>query len=201
VVLGKFERFARDDNLAPAAAASTAWHSGLLMEYGPDGIGSCSDDKSMRAQMSRSANIRSLVDSVGIGGRSAKSHDSASTAEAFTADPRIAEVRKEPRHRRDLGETWSTDRGDDRIAAPGCVLLVRDVPEVGGESDPGKPACRQAKRRLGIFFRQDVVFRSVGAILLEQQDKWIFQRSRRMTRETIATLRDGAIVGFPVVAA
>jgi putative transposase len=43
--------------------------------------------------------------------------------------------------------------------------------------------------------------RLVGAILLEQNDKWAVQRGRYMTLETIAALSDDPIVKLPAVAA
>ena len=37
-------------------------------------------------------------------------------------------------------------------------------------------------------------------ILLEQNDEWAVQRGRYMMLETMATLRDDAVVGLPAVA-
>jgi taurine dioxygenase len=48
--------------------------------------------------------------------------------------PEIAEVRKEPHHRKNIGEVWHTDHSYDEIPALGSVLLAREVPEVGGDT-------------------------------------------------------------------
>lgn len=48
--------------------------------------------------------------------------------------PQIAEVRKEPHHRKNIGEVWHTDHSYDEIPALGSVLLAREVPEVGGDT-------------------------------------------------------------------
>jgi hypothetical protein len=45
------------------------------------------------------------------------------------------------------------------------------------------------------------VKRLVGAILLEQNDEWAVQRSRFMTLESLAALRDDPIVSLPAVTA
>jgi putative transposase len=62
----------------------------------------------------------------------------------------------------------------------------------------------EIKRRtevVGIFPNEQAVIRLVGAILLEQNDEWAVQRSRYMTLETIAPLRDDPIIMLPAVAA
>jgi taurine dioxygenase len=48
--------------------------------------------------------------------------------------PQIAEVRKEPHHRKNIGEVWHTDHSYDEVPALGSVLLARDVPEIGGDT-------------------------------------------------------------------
>ncbi len=45
------------------------------------------------------------------------------------------------------------------------------------------------------------IIRLVGAILLEQNDEWMVQRSRYLSLETIATLSDTSVVGLPDMAA
>ena len=52
---------------------------------------------------------------------------------------------------------------------------------------------------MGIFPNDGAIVRLVGAILLEQNDEWAVQRARYMTLETIAALRDDAIVGLPAM--
>ncbi len=61
----------------------------------------------------------------------------------------------------------------------------------------------EIKRRtevVGIFPNEDAIVRLIGAILLEQNDEWAFQRARYMTLETIAPLSDDPIVSLPAIA-
>jgi len=48
--------------------------------------------------------------------------------------PKIAEVRKEPDQRRNIGGRWHTDHSYDQIPALGSILLARDLPEAGGDT-------------------------------------------------------------------
>lgn len=48
--------------------------------------------------------------------------------------PRIAEVRKEPDQRVNIGGGWHTDHSYDQVPALGSVLLARIVPPVGGDT-------------------------------------------------------------------
>jgi transposase-like protein len=60
----------------------------------------------------------------------------------------------------------------------------------------------EVKRRtdvVGIFPNESAVTRLVGAILMEQNDEWAVQRARYMPLETMAVLRDNALVGLPSV--
>ncbi len=62
----------------------------------------------------------------------------------------------------------------------------------------------EIKRRtevVGIFPNEAAIIRLVGAILLEQNDEWMVQRSRYLSLETIATLSDTSVVGLPDMAA
>jgi len=55
----------------------------------------------------------------------------------FTADathPEIAEVRKEPEQKKNIGGGWHTDHSYDEIPAMGSVLLARELPPVGGDT-------------------------------------------------------------------
>ena len=46
----------------------------------------------------------------------------------------IAEVRKEPHHKDNIGGGWHTDHSYDAVPALGSVLLARAVPTVGGDT-------------------------------------------------------------------
>ncbi|TRL37338.1 IS256 family transposase, partial [Rhizobium straminoryzae] len=58
----------------------------------------------------------------------------------------------------------------------------------------------EIKRRtevVGIFPNDGAIVRLVDALLLEQNDEWAVQRSRDMTRETIATMSDDPLISLP----
>ena len=48
--------------------------------------------------------------------------------------PMIAEVRKEPEQRRNIGNGWHTDHSYDRAPALGSMLYAREVPKTGGDT-------------------------------------------------------------------
>jgi taurine dioxygenase len=48
--------------------------------------------------------------------------------------PEIAEVRKEPDQKKNIGETWHTDHSYDAIPALGSMLVAREVPDHGGDT-------------------------------------------------------------------
>ena len=61
----------------------------------------------------------------------------------------------------------------------------------------------EIKRRtevVGIFPNEPSITRLVGALLLEQNDEWAVRRSRYMTLETIATIRDDNPISLPTIA-
>ena len=71
------------------------------------------------------------------------------------------------------------------------------------EGGDRRSARGQIKRRtevVGIFSNEAAVVGLVGAILLEQSDKWATQRSRYMTLKTIGAVSDHPSVSPPAVA-
>ena len=61
----------------------------------------------------------------------------------------------------------------------------------------------EIKRRtevVGIFPNEADIRRLIGAILLEQNDEWMVQRSRYLSLETIAALSDNPSVSLPDMA-
>ncbi len=49
-------------------------------------------------------------------------------------NPIIAEVRKEPDQKTNIGHNWHTDHSYDTIPALGSILYAREVPEFGGDT-------------------------------------------------------------------
>jgi taurine dioxygenase len=49
-------------------------------------------------------------------------------------EPRIAEVRKEPDQKANIGGWWHTDHSYDQIPAMGSILLARETPPLGGDT-------------------------------------------------------------------
>lgn len=54
--------------------------------------------------------------------------------QAVATHPLIAEVRKEPHQKANIGSAWHTDHSYDQIPAMGSVLYAREVPSVGGDT-------------------------------------------------------------------
>jgi len=48
--------------------------------------------------------------------------------------PKVAEVRKEPEQKINIGGGWHTDHSYDQIPALGSILLALEVPETGGDT-------------------------------------------------------------------
>jgi alpha-ketoglutarate-dependent taurine dioxygenase len=48
--------------------------------------------------------------------------------------PDIAEVRKEPDQKQNIGSNWHTDHSYDQAPAMGSILYAREVPAVGGDT-------------------------------------------------------------------
>ena len=53
---------------------------------------------------------------------------------AAPGHPQIAEVRKEPEQKTNIGGGWHTDHSYDQIPALGSILLAREVPPRGGDT-------------------------------------------------------------------
>ena len=48
--------------------------------------------------------------------------------------PKVAEVRKEPDQKKNIGRSWHTDHSYDQIPAMASILYAKEVPEVGGDT-------------------------------------------------------------------
>jgi taurine dioxygenase len=48
--------------------------------------------------------------------------------------PSIAEVRKEPEQKANIGSDWHTDHSYDEIPALGSILVARETPKIGGDT-------------------------------------------------------------------
>ena len=48
--------------------------------------------------------------------------------------PKIAEVRKEPDQKKNIGRSWHTDHSYDQIPAMASILYAKEVPEIGGDT-------------------------------------------------------------------
>jgi taurine dioxygenase len=48
--------------------------------------------------------------------------------------PQVAEVRKEPDQKRNIGSGWHTDHSYDEVPAMASILYAKEVPEVGGDT-------------------------------------------------------------------
>ncbi|HKJ51509.1 MAG TPA: TauD/TfdA family dioxygenase [Gammaproteobacteria bacterium] len=53
---------------------------------------------------------------------------------AVDSHPQIAEVRKEPGQKANIGSSWHTDHSYDQLPAMGSILYAREVPAVGGDT-------------------------------------------------------------------
>jgi taurine dioxygenase len=53
---------------------------------------------------------------------------------AVAGYPQIAEVRKEPEGKKNIGNLWHTDHSYDQKPAMGSILLAREVPDEGGDT-------------------------------------------------------------------
>ena len=53
---------------------------------------------------------------------------------AVESHPQIAEVRKEPGQKTNIGSSWHTDHSYDQVPAMGSILYAREVPAVGGDT-------------------------------------------------------------------
>jgi taurine dioxygenase len=54
--------------------------------------------------------------------------------QAVDTHPVIAEVRKEPSQKSNIGSAWHTDHSYDQIPAMGSILYAREVPKIGGDT-------------------------------------------------------------------
>jgi len=48
--------------------------------------------------------------------------------------PEIAQVLKEPDHKKNIGEVWHTDHSYDQVPALGSILVARELPSKGGDT-------------------------------------------------------------------
>ena len=48
--------------------------------------------------------------------------------------PKVAEVRKEPDQKKNIGRSWHTDHSYDQIPAMASILYGKEVPDVGGDT-------------------------------------------------------------------
>ena len=100
---------------------------------------------------------------------------------AVEGHPEIAEVRKEPDQKRNIGGGWHTDHSYDQVPALGSVLLAREVPPRGGDT-------MFASMALAYEALSDGLKRTLEGMRAVHSSRHVFGATAQYARDTVGRI-------------